>query len=501
MAAPGENGTCDLLDFTADRNTIGKSAIHSVAMQLLFKCKGIITMPILTYYLTPAEFGVFSIFLATSAMLVPLFSMNLTDGPAIHFVHEESKPRIVVMYNTVINGSLLFSALFTVAFCTGMHFFGGAYARYTLLILLLLYSNLAYKLITYVLAIFLKTSMLVRNIFIRDGAATLLTVASVAAGYSFVGMTASLVVTNVAAAALVYRKTRNELPYSLRLDRNVLVGFLKTSLPLLPVFFFSWVVQSSDSWFLAVYWGEAVVGKYSVVYGLAGILLTLTYALNFFWFPVSARLWVEDREKYRRAFVALFGGFVTVLLLAVVFFELNSGALMRLVARRPEYRDANGIMGIIAFAFAMQVLITLLTAPLYSNGNTKAILASYLSGGAVNTALNFLLIPSIGILGAAVSTAVSYLVIVLLMSWMTSRMAGFSFLDRRLLPVGLLFPVAWAASAWLRPSLSVPALLAADVALVACASILIHTKALRSEERDYLHGMFREFVARRGAKA
>ncbi|MFZ2223264.1 MAG: polysaccharide biosynthesis C-terminal domain-containing protein [Candidatus Deferrimicrobium sp.] len=501
MVPPRESGTCDLLDFTADRSTIGKSAVHSVAMQLLFRCKGLITMPILTYYLTPAEFGVFSILLATSSMLVPLFSMNLTDGPAIHFVHEESKPRIVVMYNTVINGSLLFSALFTIVFYAVMHFFGGAYSRYTFLVLLLLYSNLAYKLITYVLAIFQKTSMLVRNTFLRDGTATLLTVASVAAGYSYIGMTASLVVTNVAAAALVYRKTRKELPYSPCLDRDVLSRFLKTSLPLLPVFFFSWVVQSSDSWFLAVYRGAAVVGKYSVIYGLAGILLTLTFALNFFWFPVSARLWVEDREKYRRAFVALFAGFVTVLFLAVLLFELNSAALMRLVVRRPEYQDANGIMGIIAFAFAMQVLITLLTAPLYSNGNTKSIFASYLSGGVVNTALNIFLIPSSGILGAAVSTAVSYLVIVLLMSWMSYRVAGFSFLDRRLLPVGLLFPAAWAASAWLRPSLSVPVLLAADIALVSYVGLLVYAKALRNEEREYLHGMFRDLLTRQGAKA
>lgn len=498
MSETTVDNNANLLDFSADKNTVKKSAVNSVLIQLLFRLKGLITMPVMTYFLSPGELGTFNIILVTSSMLVPLFSMNLTDGPAIHFVQEKSRERIVTMYNTVTNSVLFFSLGLLPLLWLVMYRFGGEYYRYLPLMVVLLYSNLFYKLVTYVLAVFQKTSFLVKNTALKDGAATILTIAVVVAGYSYLGMIAVLVLTNLVAGLLVYRYTRKDLVYAPVIDRQILGRFLKTSLPLLPVFFFSWLIQSSDSYFLAYFHGQEAVGKYSIIYGLTSVILSLTMALNFFWFPVSARLWVENREKYRKVFTAVFAGFVTLLLCSVALFELNSGLIMRLMVRRPEYYDASVITGIIAFAFAMQVLITLLTAPLYSNSNTKTIFAAYLCGGIVNIVLNILWIPATGIFGAAVSTAVSYLVIVLLMAWMNYRMAGFAFFDRRLVPVTLLFVTAWGGAAWSRDSLQLYQLLLVNMVAIVGVVALLYAIALKSEEKAYLNGMYNDFRLKRG---
>lgn len=487
-----------LLDFSTDRSTVRKSAVNSVFIQLLFRLKGLITMPVMTYFLTPGELGTFNIILATSSMLVPLFSMNLTDGPAIHFVQEKSRERIVVMYNTVTNSVMLFSLGFLPLLWLVMYRFGGEYYRYLPLIVVLLYSNMLYKLATYVLAVFQKTSVLVKNTILKDGAAAILTVGAVMAGYSYAGMVVVLVLTNLVAGLLVYRYTRKELVYSCVIDRQILGGFLKTSLPLLPVFFFSWLIQSSDSYFLAYFSGTEVVGKYTIIYGLTSVILSLTMALNFFWFPVSARLWVENRERYRTAFTTVFAGFVTLLFIAVALFELNAGVIMRIMVRRAEYHDACVITGIIAFAFAMQVLITLLTAPLYSNGNTKTIFMAYFCGGLVNTALNILWIPGMGILGAALSTAVSYLVIVMLMAWMNYRMAGFAFLDRRLVPATLVFIATWGGFAWLRDSLALHQLLLVNAVSLVGVALLLWMTSLKNEEKRYLSDIYNDFKLKLG---
>lgn len=490
----------NLLDFNADTRTIKKSAVDSIFMQLLIKLKGLITMPVMTYYLTPGEFGVFNIIIVTSSMLVPLFSMNLTDGPAIHFVQEKSRERIVTMYNTVTNSVLLFSLVFLPVLWLVLFRFGGEYYRYLPLMVVLLYSSLFYKLVTYVLVVFQKSSILLNNALLKDGTGTVLTIVVVAAGYSYFGMIAVLVVTNVVAGFMVYRYTRKDLVYACIIDRQILWQFLKMALPLLPVFFFSWMIQSSDSYFLAYFKGEEAVGKYSIIYGMTSVILSLTMALNYFWFPVSARLWVENREKYRRAFIAMFAGFVTVLFVAVTLFELNSRMIMQLMVRRPEYHDAYIITGIIAFAFAMQVLITLLTAPLYSNGNTKTIFTAYLCGGIVNTILNITLIPDSGIMGAAASTAVSYLMIVLLMAWMNYRMAGFEFFDRRLVPVTVLFMAAWGGVAWLRDSLQLYQVLLVDGGLLLGVVALLYGVALKDEEKKYLYGMCAGMSLKPGVK-
>lgn len=482
-----------LFDFDIDGKTIRKSATDSILIQLFVKMKGIITMPILTYYLVPAEMGAFNLISVTAAMLAPIFSLNLTDGPAIYFAQEKSHSKIADMYNTVLNSVLIISIICSVLLWCGSRFLTTSHRSLIVITIFLILSTVFYKVISYILAIFQKTTILVRNTVIRDVLASLLTVVFVIIGFSYQGIVASIIITNIFAAILIWRLIRTNLPYKFFLDRKILFTFLKTALPLLPVFFFAWVIQSSDSYFLAYFQGEESVGKYAVIYGLAGVILSITFALNFFWYPVSARLWVENRKKYKDAFTLLFIGVLTGLLIIVCLFEINSALIMKIFARKISYQDAHVIMGTIAFAFTMQVLITLLTAPLYSNKNTTAIFVSYLFGGILNTILNILLIPSMGIVGAALSTAISYFVIVVIMGLLNYTLAEFSFIDRRIKYIIPSFIAAWFFVGWLRGYLSIIEIISADIIIVAVSFLLIYKKVLRSDERKYLISRYTNF--------
>lgn len=488
-----------LLDFKIDAATIKKSAINSILIQLFIKMKGIITLPIMTYFLAPAEMGAFNIINVTAAMLVPLFSLNLTDGPAIYFAQEKSSAKIIDMYNTVLNSVLIISLTCSVLLWGGSHYFAPSYRDYIFAIIFLILSNVLFKVISYMLAIFQKTSILVRKTVIRDVFATVLTVTLVMLGFSYQGIVVSAIVANVFAAILIWRLIKTDLPYRFFLDRKILFKFLKTALPLLPVFFFSWVIQSSDSYFLAYFHGEMSVGKYAVIYGLTNVILSITFALNFFWFPVSARLWVENREQYMKVFTVVFAGILTVLFSAVCLFELNSSTIMQIFVRRTAYQDAHVIMGTISFAFAMQVLITLLTAPLYSNRNIKAIFSSYLLGGILNTILNLFLIPKTGIIGAAVSTAVAYLVIVVVMGIFNYRLARFSFIDPRLKYIVAVFISFWLVMGWAREYLSIIEILLIDITFITLATSTFYKKVMRIEEREYLASMIANFRIRQKA--
>lgn len=450
-------------------------------------------MPILTYYLVPAEMGAFNLISVTAAMLMPIFSLNLTDGPAIYFVQEKSYSKINDMYNTVLNSVLIIALISSVLLWGGSRFLTTSYRDLIVITIFLILSTLLFKVISYVLAIFQKTSILVRNTVIRDVLATILTIALVMLGFSYQGIVASVIVANIVAAILIWRLIKTDLPYRFFLDKKILFTFLKTALPLLPVFFFAWVIQSSDSYFLAYFHGEQSVGKYAVIYGLTGVILSITFALNFFWYPVSARLWIENREQYLKVFKVVFAGMLTVLLVIVCLFEFNSSIIMQIFARRAIYQDAHIIMGTIAFAFTMQVLITLLTAPLYSNKNVKAIFFSYLVGGLLNAMLNILLIPKMGIVGAAVSTALAYLVIVIILGILNYRMADFSFIDSRLKYIIPCFIVGWIFVGWLRGHLSIREVILADVIIVSISTLLIYRQGLRSDERQYLASLYANY--------
>lgn len=489
-----------ILEFETNRETIQKSAVNSLLIQLLLKMKGMITLPIMTYFMLPNEMGIFNLVSVTASMLAPLFSMNLTDGPAIFLVQEKSQERIRNMYNTVFNASLAFSLLFTLLLYALTVIFKREYLPYLHLVVATIISGVIYKLCSYILVVFQKTTELVWNAFFKDGLGAFLGIILVVAGVSYVGLIAAGVISNLLAGYLAYRLTRGDLPHEAKIDGDILPMFLKLSLPLLPVFFFSWVIQSSNSYFLVFYIGEGAVGKYSVVYGLTNVVLSLTFALNLFWFPISARMWVEDREKYRKVFSAMFSVFLAVLFATVILFELNAKVLMKIFIRNAEYHDAYVIMAIMAFAFAQQVLITLLTAPLYSNRNSNYILLSYVLGGSLNIALNFLLIPVLGLMGAAVSTAASYLLVVASMSYFNYKIASFHFLDGRLLYLATAFVVAWAVVFRLKEHLGALMVIIFDVPLILALGAVLYFFFINAKERSYIRGLMQDFLLARAGK-
>jgi len=489
------------LDFKADKKAIVKNAVNSVVIQVIFRMKGLITMPIMTYYLLPKEMGVFSLLVITVHLLTPLFSMNLISGPAVFLIQEKSKDRIRAMYYTAFNSAIVFSSVCILCLGLILQGWGGKYRAYWVLLCPMLASNLVYQLFSSILVNFQKTSILVKISFFKDFATVLLTIFLVMAGFSYYGMAAAIIFTDLLAGAYIYGKLKDELPYQLTMNRGLLKDFLRISLPLLPVYLFNWMIQSSDSYFLAQLKGEAIVGKYSVIYGLSNVILIFTYALNLFWIPLSVKLWTENKAKYQKAFKFVFAAFSTFLLMAVILFEFNSKLIMRIMVKKPDYQDAYIIMGIIAFAFALSVLVTLLTAPLYSDQKPRLIFWSYLLGSGFNLILNFCLIPRYGILGAALATASSYLLIVVAMSYFLFKFLGFHFIDRRLLYVGIGFIVVWAGAASLREIFLTPQVVAADIAFLLSMGLIVYGFILKGEERSYLVSLGKEFLGKKGKPA
>jgi O-antigen/teichoic acid export membrane protein len=485
------------LEFKSDRKTVLKNAFNSVLIQVIFRLKGIITMPIMTYYLLPREMGVFNLLIITVHLLTPVFSLNLISGPAVFMIQEKSRERVRAMFYTAFNSAVLASAACLISLAFFLQGWGGKYRPYLVLLLPMLASNLIYQLFSSILVNFQKTSFLVKISFFKDGATVLLTLGLVMARFSFTGMAAAVVCTDILASAYIYSSLRGDLPYRASVDKGLLKDFLRLSLPLLPVYLFNWMIQSSDSYFLAQLKGEAVVGKYSVIYGLSNVILIFTYALNLFWIPLSAKLWTEDKPAYVKAFRFVFAAFTLFLWIAVVLFEFDSKLIMRIMVRKPDYQDAYVIMGMIAFAFAMSVLITLLTAPLYSDQKPRLIFLSYLSGSVLNLTLNFALIPRYGIRGAALATAASYTLIVLVMSFSLYRFLEFRFLDRRLLYLGAGFAMIWPGAAALREILVTPQVVAVNIAFLFTMGFVIHAFVLRSEEKSYLVTVTREFLKKK----
>ncbi len=114
---------------------------------------------------------------------------------------------------------------------------------------------------------------------------------------------------------------------------------------------------------------------------------------------------------------------------------LLSRQLVDLLAA-PEYFAAHEAIGLLASAVALYALYLVMVVILGRTGRTERSFPATLAGTVANVALNLILIPPLGIVGAAIALVGSYLVVVVLMYVLT----------RRLFPV----PYEWGRLALLR---------------------------------------------------
>ncbi len=83
----------------------------------------------------------------------------------------------------------------------------------------------------------------------------------------------------------------------------------------------------------------------------------------------------------------------------------------RLLTDVPAYIETEGLVVLIAGGFAFYGLYYVVVNVLYAAGRTRAVAASVSAAAALNLVLNLVLIPTVGIAGAAVATLVSYAVL------------------------------------------------------------------------------------------
>lgn len=193
------------------------------------------------------------------------------------------------------------------------------------------------------------------------------------------------------------------------------------------------VVYNSDFFFLRIFRDSTAVGLYGVAYMLVSFLLNLGTAFNQSLLPTLAGLEagsVDERSLYRTSMAQVFaltlpaavgGALVAPGIIAVAFGEgyaLSAPALAWLLPSVP-----------------LVLLRGVPTMALIARGREDRVLRINLVATGVNLALNFALIPGLGILGAALST-VGTEVVRLAAALAHARVEGFAldFLPRFLRP-------------------------------------------------------------------
>lgn len=185
---------------------------------------------------------------------------------------------------------------------------------------------------------------------------------------------------------------------------------LKYGLPLCPAILFGWVIDFSDRYFLRHFLTLSEVGLYSLGYKFGQITYMAVLSFLMCWGPILFSIIKEKNapETIARLSTYIVSAFMFITLIVSSF----SREIVALMAQS-SYLASYKVIPLISFSYYLFGLYMLFLSGIQVS---KQVFKQPIILGAasvLNISLNLILIPRLGIIGAAVATLLTYLFVVL----------------------------------------------------------------------------------------
>ena len=402
--------------------------------------------PFYTRILTSAQYGVTDLIIQTGNLIIPLAAAGIGSG-VIRFGLERGSDKAAVFTTGVVVTLAGSAVLLAVSpLLEGISFLSG----YVWLVLLYVVAANLHS----VCSQFARTMGHIR-LFALDG--VLRTVLAI--GFNILllavfplgiaGYVLASVFADVAAALFVFLRAGQwrylRLP---AMSRAVTARMLRYCVPLIPSGICGWIISMSDRYLIALLMGSAATGIYAVSNKIPTVLLSIANVFTSAW-QLSA---LAERPKGERIrfFSNVYSVYSAIAFLAASAVILTAQISTRLLAA-PEYYEAWRYVPVLTLGTTFACLGSFLSSIYMVEKRSAAILATTVAGAAANLVGNFFLIQLWGAMGAAVSTLLSYLLILVLRGGHSRRLLPIRWELGRFLPSVLLLALQCVLTGWELP--------------------------------------------------
>lgn len=247
--------------------------------------------------------------------------------------------------------------------------------------------------------------------------------------------------------AIIIGKGYKSLHFS-HIDKGLLTRMAKYSVVLIPNSFMWWIMNSSDRIMVSSMVSVAANGIYAVSYKLPTLVSTLTSIFNQAWSYSAIREegTVDESEYNNRIFRALTG---IVMLIGIGILTISKPFLSIYVSK--EYYAAWKYMPFLTVGCVYLTLASFMATSYTVHKDSFGYLFSGMFGALFNIVMNFMLIPLIGVYGAAIATCISYILVFIFRLFHTRKYIKYNVRNKEfwvgsiilLLSAALMFVDSW----------------------------------------------------------
>lgn len=392
----------------------GESALYALG-NAARRGFSMVTMPVFTRYLTPSAYGTLAIVGTMQNMLEVLYELGMGSAATRFYYDCADERERKRLFGTLLLTSLALTAGLTVVLLLAGAWLweavSGAEIPFWPFIVLAIATALAGNLAVLPRVLFRVRNQVPRFVLLS----TLQTGMTVAVSLPLVvvlamgalgPILATLAVTVLFAAVYAaILRPHVSFVFDAALARRAL-GF---GLPDVPLRFSNWALKVADRLILQHFTSLSTVAVYSVGYSVAKMPFDLVG--NGIHWAIVPFFYSTAKEETRNRATAVFARVATynVLVLAVLGMgTVLFGRELILLLASTRYAEAERVLALVVAGSFLQACAHIPQKGIYLCGKTVYLPAIQIAAAAVNVGLNFLLIPTMGMMGAAWATVIAY---------------------------------------------------------------------------------------------
>jgi O-antigen/teichoic acid export membrane protein len=398
--------------FTQDVGLIGIT-------QLLLRLGGLILIPIITKTLGAYQYGIWAQILVTISLLTPLVMLGLSATIVRFLSGEKDKEKIREGFLSVaavilFTGSLLSVILFWSSDFLASAVFSDINASYfvkaaSFLVLITALDEITLSYFRTFQQIKTFSAFTLLKTFGELGLIAYLLLS----GFGLFGAIIALLIVDGIIFVIAFSFAISQIGFKLP-DFSELKTYLRYGLPLTPNAAIAWIINSSDRYIIGYFIGMASVGVYSVAYAMGNLITFFLTPIMVILFPTISKLYEEKSIEEVRNYLKYSLKYFLIFAIPSAFgLSVLAKPSLRILTTS-EFVSGSIVVPFVAFGvitfgiFQICIYITHLVK------KTKLNVMLLGTSATLNIMLNIILIPYIGILGAAIATFISYGVLALL---------------------------------------------------------------------------------------
>lgn len=390
-----------------------------------------------TGVLTPADYGTADLIMQTANLLLPLVSLGITNG-VFRFALDRKEQRrsiFTIGFYTILVGSLiLLAALPLLSNSESLR-------EYTLLIGVYTLASCLHSLCAQYIraegktALFAVQGIINTALVIGFNITFLLVFRMGVFGYVMSVVAAD----GICTLFLVLREKLWKL-WLPKPEGQLWNAMLRYSIPLIPATIFWWITSVSDRYMVAYFLGTDANGLYAVACKIPTVLTLLSTIFMEAWQFSAIQEATGDREVHIRFYTQVWSAFLAVMVMAGSVIIVLCRLEIRMLSTQ-QYYEAWKYIPTLSMAMVFSAFSSFMGSVYVVTEKSRLSLWTALWSALANIFLNFLLIPRIGIQGAAIATLASYVLCFAIRAVTSRRLIPFTLFTPRLIGSGLLLAI------------------------------------------------------------